>query len=71
MLNFRESANTRVKQYLLRNSSLQDKKAIKAFFATIKSDGLTKARLTALVKGSKNISYLIDSLSQDYLRSIK
>lgn len=71
MLNFKTKANIRVKQYLLRNSSIQDKKAIKVFFVTLRSQGLNKARMTALVKGSKNLSYLIDTLSQDYIRSIK
>lgn len=71
MINFRTTANIRVKQYLLRNSNLQDKKAIKVFFVTLRSQGLNKARMTALVKGSKNLSYLIDTLSQDYIRSIK
>ena len=71
MINFNSVANTRVKQYLLRNNNNQDKIAIKSFFIILKAEGLSKARLAALVKGSKNISYLIDSLSQDYLRSIK
>lgn len=69
MLNFRTAANTRVKQYLLRNPDSKDKKAIKTFFSILKTEGLSKARITALIKGSKNLSYLIDSLSQDYLRS--
>lgn len=69
MLNFRETANTRVKQYLLRNSSNKDKKAIKAFFSTLRAEGLTKARMTAYVKGTKNLSYLIESLSSDYCRA--
>ena len=69
MINFREAANIRVKQYLLRNSSNKDKRAIKAFFAVLKAEGLTKARMTALVKGSKSIAYLIESLSSDYCRA--
>lgn len=71
MLNFNTVANIRVKQYLLRNSSSMDKKAIKTFFAVLRTQGLAKARITALVKGNKSVSYLIDSLSQDYLRSQK
>ena len=70
-MSFKTTANLRVKQYLHRNSNIQDKKAIKTFFITLKSQGLSKARIAALIKGSKNISYLIDSLSQDYLRSQK
>lgn len=70
MINFNITANVRVKQYLMRNSSVQDKRAIKTFFITLKKDGITKARITALIKGSKNLSYLIDSLSQDYTISI-
>ena len=70
-MSFKTVANVRVKQYLLRNSNVADKKAIKTFFITLKSQGLSKARLAAIVKGSKNIAYLIDSLSQDYLRSKK
>lgn len=69
MIDFRTVANIRVKQYLLRNSNIQDKKAIKAFFVTLKNEGLNKARMTALVKGSKSISYLIESLSSDYCRA--
>lgn len=71
MLDFRVHANIRVKQYLLRNSTQQDKKAIKSFFIILKSQGLSKARIAALIKGSKNLAYLIDNLSQDYLRSTK
>ena len=70
-MNFKTVANVRVKQYLLRNSNVADKKAIKSFFIVLKTEGLNKARITALVKGSKNLTYLIDSLSQDYLRSVK
>ena len=70
-MSFKTVANVRVKQYLLRNSNVADKKAIKSFFIVLKTEGLNKARITALVKGSKNLSYLIDSLSQDYLRSAK
>jgi site-specific recombinase XerD len=69
MINFKTNANLRVKQYLHRNSTLQDKKAIRAFFTVLKKDGLSKARMTALIKGSKNLSYLIDSLSQDWVVS--
>lgn len=68
-MDFKAIANIRVKQYLLRNSTQQDKKAIKAFFITLRTQGLNKARIAAIVKGSKNLFYLIDSLSQDYLRS--
>lgn len=71
MIKFNIYANKRVKEYLHRNANSQDKKAIKSFFLTLKAEGLSKARLAALVKGSKNIAYLIDSLSQDYLRSTK
>ena len=70
-MSFKTIANVRVKQYLLRNSNVADKKAIKSFFIVLKTEGLNKARITALVKGSKNLTYLIDSLSQDYLRSVK
>ena len=70
-MSFKTVANIRVKQYLLRNSNVADKKAIKSFFIVLKTEGLNKARITALVKGSKNLTYLIDSLSQDYLRSVK
>ena len=66
MSDFRVNANVRVKQYLQHNNSLQDKKAIKAFFIILKTEDLAKARRTALVKGSKNINYLIDNLSQMY-----
>lgn len=69
MVNFRTVANLRVKQYLHRNNIAQDKRAIKVFFISLRNEGLNKARIAALIKGSKNISYLIDSLSQDYLRS--
>lgn len=70
-MSFKTVANVRVKQYLLRNSNVADKKAIKSFFIVLKTEGLNKARITALIKGSKNLTYLIDSLSQDYLRSVK
>lgn len=70
-MSFKTVANVRVKQYLHRNSNVADKKAIKSFFIVLKTKGLNKARIIALVKGSKNLSYLIDSLSQDYLRSAK
>lgn len=71
MTSFKTAANTRVKQYLHYNSTVQDKKAIKAFFADLKTKGLYAARRTALVRGSKNIVYLIDTLSQDYVNSHK
>ena len=71
MIDFRSCANLRVKQYLRHNSSTQNKKAIKAFFTVLRTQGLSKARIAALIKGSKHINYLIDSLSQDYIRSKK
>ena len=70
MLNFNSVANTRVKQFLNKDTATRkDKEAIKTFFIVLKAENLSKARLAALVKGSKNLTYLIDSLSQDYLRS--
>lgn len=69
MIEFNVYANRRVKEYLHRNSNVQDKRAIKAFFATLKKDGLSRARMVALIKGSKNINYLIDNLCWDYSRA--
>jgi hypothetical protein len=71
MLNFRSTANVRVKQYLLRNSSVQDRRAIKSFFEDLKNKGLYAARRTALIRGSNSLIYLIDALSQDYVNSHK
>jgi hypothetical protein len=67
MLNFRTNANLRVKQYLHSNDSIKDKRAIKGFFADLKAKGLYAARRTALIRGSVNLVYLIDALSQDYI----
>lgn len=69
MIEFNTYANRRVKEYLRRNSSTQDKRAIKAFFLTLKKEDLSKARMVALIKGSKNIRYLIDNLCWDYSRA--
>lgn len=69
MIEFNVYANKRVKEYLHRNDNPQDKRAIKAFFTVLKKEGLSKARMTALVKGSKNINYLIDNLCWDYSRA--
>lgn len=67
MFNFNINANLRVKQYLHNNSSMQDKKAIKGFFEDLKNKGLYAARRTALIRGSKDLVYLIDTLSQEYV----
>lgn len=67
MLDFNVHANLRVKQYLRHNTAAQDKKAIKGFFEDLKSKGLYSARRTALIRGSKSLVYLIDSISQDYV----
>lgn len=69
MIEFNVHANIRVKQYLRHNSNMQNRRAIKAFFQTLKTDGISKARMVALVKGSKDICYLIDSLCADYCRA--
>ena len=69
MIEFNVHANRRVKEYLRHNNTNQNKKAIKAFFATLKSEDISKARMVALVKGSKDICYLIDSLCADYCRA--
>lgn len=69
MIEFNVYANKRVKEYLHHNDNSQDKRAIKAFFLTLKKEGLSKARMVALVKGSKNINYLIDNLCWDYSRA--
>lgn len=71
MINFRAVANLRVKQYLHHNNVIQDKRAIKGFFADLKTKGLYAARRTALVRGSNSLIYLIDTLSQDYVNSHK
>ena len=71
MTNFKTVANLRVKQYLHHNNTVQDKKAIKGFFADLKVKGLYAARRTALVRGSSTLIYLIDSLSQDYITTHK
>lgn len=67
MSNFKIVANTRVKQYLHTNSNNRDKRAIKDFFINLKTKGLYAARRTALIRGSVNLVYLIDALSQDYV----
>lgn len=69
MVDFKTVANIRVKAYLRHNSTARNKKAIKAFFTVLKKEGLTKARMVALVKGSRDISYLIEGLSADYCRA--
>lgn len=70
MLNFNTTANVRIKQFLNKGTAThKDKEGIKAFFIVLRTQSLSKARTAALIKGSKNINYLIDSLSQDYLRS--
>lgn len=69
MIDFRSCANIRVKSYLRHNSTKQNKRAIKAFFAVLKTEGLTKARMVALIKGSKDICYLIEGLCADYCRA--
>ena len=69
MIDFRYCANIRVKQYLRHNSSKRNKKAIKAFFTTLKKEGLSKARMVALIKGSRDICYLIEGLCADYCRA--
>lgn len=69
MIEFNVYANKRVKEYLHRNANSQDKRAIKAFFLTLKKENLSKARMVALVKGSINIRYLIDNLCWDYSRA--
>jgi hypothetical protein len=71
MINFKTAANTRVKQYLHRNNTVQDKKAIKGFFEDLKNKGLYAARRTALIRGSKDLVFLIDTLSQEYINSHK
>ena len=71
MVNFNINANIRVKQYLRNNNIIQDKKAIKGFFEDLKNKGLYAARRTALVRGSKNLCFLIDTLSQEYVNSHK
>lgn len=71
MINFRAVANLRVKQYLHANSNTRDKKAIKGFFKDLKNKGLYAARRTALIRGTKDLVYLIDSISQDYVSSHK
>ena len=71
MINFKATANVRVKQYLHHNNTIQDKKAIKSFFEDLKTKGLYAARRTALVRGSSSLIYLIDALSQDYVSSHK
>ena len=71
MINFNITANIRVKQYLHRNSSVQDRRAIKSFFEDLKNKGLYAARRTALIRGTKNLSYLVDTLSQEYVNSHK
>ena len=71
MFNFRTNANIRVKQYLHHNNTTKDKKAIKGFFVDLKVKGLYAARRTALIRGSNNLVYLIDSLSQDYVTTHK
>ena len=71
MIDFRYCANIRVKQYLRYNANFQDKKAIKSFFEDLKTKGLYAARRTALIRGSNNLVYLIDSLSQDYITTHK
>ena len=69
MIDFKTAANIRVKAYLRHNSTARNKKAIKAFFTVLRREGLTKARMTALIKGSKDICYLIEGLSVDYYRA--
>lgn len=69
MIEFNVYANKRVKEYLHHNSSMQNRRAIKAFFQTLKTEGISKARMVALVKGSKDICYLIEGLCADYCRA--
>jgi len=71
MINFNITANIRVKQYLHRNNSVQDRRAIKNFFEDLKNKGLYAARRTALIRGSKDLVFLIDTLSQEYINSHK
>lgn len=71
MVNFKYTANIRVKQYLHHSNAVQDKKAIKGFFIDLRTKGLYAARRTALVRGTKNLSYLVDALSQEYINSHK
>ena len=71
MFDFCTCANIRVKQYLHHNSDNRDKRAIKDFFINLKIKGLYAARRTALVRGSNDLVYLIDALSQDYINSHK
>lgn len=69
MVDFKTVANIRVKAYLRHNSTVRNKKAIKAFFATLKNEDISKARMVALIKGSKDICYLIEGLCADYCRA--
>lgn len=63
---FRFKAAYEFKAAIARGMNSKDVKAIRAFFAELKTNGLQKARAIAAIKGTKETRYLVDKLSEIY-----